>query len=120
MSRIRTWALRFLAGSVIPLIWKIYSVVVGLAGVLRYILQDIVDGKLEIPEGSPVHDTWSAALRAVDAVASALERVLIFFGEDVVVQSVPANSEAVDGLDSRVKDLAAAIDALPAGLRMKE
>ena len=112
MTRIRTWAVRLLSRSILPLIWKVYYVVTALGGTLRYILQEIVDGKLEIPEGSPIYDTWSTALSAVDAVAAALERVLMFFGESFPIETVPAARESVEALSARVRDLTAFVDAV--------
>ena len=83
ISKVRTWILRIFGKTVIPLVKKILIVSTTISGVLNYVLKDIIDGKLEIPEGTPIPDTIKNVLDAVNAITNALLTVLEFFGEDV-------------------------------------
>ena len=104
ISRIRSWILKLFGGTIIPLVKKALTVTTTVSGVLNYVLKDIIDGKLEIPDNTPIPDTLKSVIAAVNAVTNALLTVLEFFGEDIEAYA-HSTIAGIDELNKITKEL---------------
>ena len=109
LTSIRQWFLKIVGKSIIPLIERAVGVTQLISDTLGYLLAEIISGKLEIPDGTPITNTLHTILGAVKAVNLALESALRFLGVEPVAE---VKAHSIEDLKKSTEDLKRFVESL--------
>jgi flagellar hook-basal body complex protein FliE len=106
LDGIKNWFLRVFGKSLVPLLQKALTVIDMAIDALEYVLTDVIDKKLQIPNGTVIAETAEAAMEAVKSVRNAIVTALEFLGAPVSEGQVVVSSfDRANRLKRAAKDL---------------
>lgn len=114
ITKVKHWFLQIVGKTAIPLLERVLNVAHTIHGVLKYVLNEIVSEKLEIPENTAITDALNSALFAVSAIIRGVTSALKFMGVDVPTITYSHSANPVISSRTAIEQLKQSTDELNA------